>query len=206
MREVNDPVVSGVRQDPEVAVRTATVLFTDLRGFSALAEKLADDPVTLLKVVNVHLAGVVRAILKCEGVVEKFVGDGVFVTFGAHEDMPGHGEQALAAALAVVGSNEAMNRRKAAEWGFRLEVGVGMATGKVVVGPIGPAERSELGVLGDVVNIAARLVERAKPGEVLLTASVYAAIADHVRAELVGLSPVRGRTGELEIYRISLLG
>lgn len=206
MREVNDRVVSGVREEPDAAVRTATVLFTDLRGFSALAEKLADDPVTLLKVVNVHLAGVVRAILRCEGVVEKFVGDGVFATFGAHGDLPGHGEQALAAALAVVGSNEAMNRRNAPEWGFRLEVGVGMAAGKVVVGPIGPAERSELGVLGDAVNVASRLVERAKPGEVLLTAGVYAAIADHVRAELVGLSAVRGRTGELEIYRISLLG
>lgn len=188
------------------AVRTATALFTDLRGFSGLAQRFADDPVALLGVVNIHLAGVVRSILRCGGVVEKFVGDGVLATFGAHEDIPGHAEQALAAALGVVGSNEAMNRRYAAEWGFRLEVGVGMAAGKVVVGPVGPPERSELGILGDSVNIAARLVERAKPGEVLLTAGVYAAIADHVRAELVGLSAVRGRTGELEIYRISLLG
>lgn len=197
--------------DPEedhgdVLVRTATALFTDLRGFTGLGERFADDPAGLLAIVNTHLTVVVRAIQKCGGTVEKFVGDGVFATFGAHSELPEHAERALAAGMACVGANEALNRRKAQEWGFRLDVGIGMATGKMVVGTIGAPERSERGVLGDPVNIAARLVERARAGELLLTDSVYRAIADHIRADMAGLSAVRGRRGTVNIYRISLLG
>jgi adenylate cyclase len=189
----------------EAVVHTATALFTDLRGFTGLGERYADDPAGLLAIVNAHLTVAARAIMKCGGTVEKFVGDGVFATFGAHFKLPEHAERALAAGMACVGANEALNRRNAAAWGFRLDVGVGIATGKVVVGNIGAPERSEYGILGDPVNIAARLVERAKAGELLITDGVYGAIAEHVRADLAGLSPVRGRRAEVNVYRISLL-
>lgn len=192
-------------QPPEAVVRTATSLFTDLRGFTGLAERLADDPAALLAVVNAHLEAVVRAIRYCGGTVEKFLGDGVFATFGSRGDQPDHRERALAAALALVGANEALNRRRAEAWGFRLQVGVGVAAGKVVVGSVGPPERSELGILGDSVNIAARLVALARPGEVLLAASVYDGISERVLGELVGNLGVRGRAGEVEVYRIALL-
>ena len=98
---------------PQAVSREATVLFSDLRGFSALAEAYADDPASLLELVNTHLAAVVRAVLHCGAVVEKFVGDGVFATFGAHSDMPDHYERGMAAALAVVGANEAMTDARA---------------------------------------------------------------------------------------------
>jgi adenylate cyclase len=191
---------------PPLAVsREATVLFTDLRGFSALGEIYADDPASLLNLVNVHLSAVVRAILRCGAIVEKFVGDGIFATFGAHGELPDHYERGLAAALAVVGANEAMNRRYADDWGFRLDVGVGVASGKVVTGLVGVGERSELAVLGDSVNIAARLVAQARSGEILLAASTYQQVAGKVRGELLGMSPVRGRSGEIEIYRFLVI-
>jgi adenylate cyclase len=190
---------------PAPEVRVATVLFTDLRGFTALAERFVDDPAGLLAVVNEHLTAAVRAITRCGGAIEKFVGDGVMATFGARGDIGNHRDRALAAGLAVIGANEALNHRRAAAWGFRLEVGVGVAAGKLVVGAIGSAERSELGVLGDPVNVAARLVTDARPGEILLADSVYRELAESVRADLLTRSPVRGRDGELEIYRIALL-
>jgi adenylate cyclase len=190
---------------PSPEVRVATVLFTDLRGFTSLAERFADDPAGLLAVVNEHLGAAVRAITRCGGAVEKFVGDGVMATFGARGDIGNHRDCALAAGLAVIGANEALNHRRANAWGFRLEVGVGVAAGKLVVGAIGSAERSELGVLGDPVNIAARLVTDARPGEILLSESVYRELAESVRADLLTRAPVRGRDGELEIYRIGLL-
>ncbi len=192
-------------QLPPPEVRVATVLFTDIRGFSALAERFADDPAGLLDVVNEHLAVAVRAITRCGGIVEKFVGDGVMATFGARGDIGNHRDRALAAGLGVVGANEALNHRRAADWGFRLEVGVGAAAGKLVVGGIGSAERSELGVLGDPVNVASRLVTDARPGEILLADSVYHELAESVRADLLSRAPVRGRDGEVEIYRITLL-
>jgi class 3 adenylate cyclase len=190
---------------PDAVARKATVLFTDLRGFSALTESYAEDPATLLGIVNIHLSAVVRAILRCGAIVEKFVGDGVFATFGAHGDMPDHYERGLAAALAVVGANEAMNRRYADEWGFRLDVGVGVASGKVVTGLVGVGERAELAVLGDAVNIAARLVASARSGEILLAASTYQQVAGKIRGELLGMSPIRGRSGEVEIYRLVVI-
>jgi len=186
-------------------VREATALFTDLRQFTHLAEVFASDPAALLSVVNEHLTVAVRAVSRCGGIVEKFVGDGLLATFGARADQPDHRERALAAALGVVGANEALNRRRSNEWGFRLEVGVGAAAGPIVVGRVGSAERAELGVLGDPINIAARLVARAAAGEVLLAESVYAGLAATVRADLLGRSAVRGRDGELNIYRVAAL-
>ena len=189
----------------EPSVREATALFTDLRHFTHLAEAFMDNPAGLLEVVNANLAVALRAVTYCAGVVEKFVGDGLLATFGARTDQPDHHERALAAALGVVGANEALNRRRAAEWGFRLEVGVGAAAGPMVVGRIGSADRAELGVLGDPINVAARLVARAAPGEVLLAESVYKGLTATVCADLLGRSAVRGRDGELNVYRIAVL-
>ncbi|MBI4492895.1 MAG: hypothetical protein HY690_08900 [Chloroflexi bacterium] len=191
---------------PLITVRTASVLFTDLRGFTGLAERFADDPADLLIIVNEHLSAVVRAIAGCGGVIEKFVGDGVLATFGARTELPGHRERAIAAAVEAVYANELLNRRRAPRWGFRLEVGVGVAIGKIVLGRIGPPERAELGVLGDPINVAARLVAQARPGEVLLAEGVYSKAEHGARAEFVGHFAVRGRVGGVGIYRLTPLG
>jgi adenylate cyclase len=200
------PDLQAVPDIPTPVVRTASILFTDIRGFSRLTERFGDDPAGLLDVLNAHLTKVIRSISICGGVIEKFVGDGVMATFGATDHQPDHVHRAMAAAIGLVGANEALNRRCAAGWGFRLEVGVGIASGPVVIGAVGSAQRSELGVLGDAVNIAARLVTHAGPGEVLMTGTVFRQVSDMLQSELTNQSAVRGRTGTLEIYRMSLLG
>lgn len=200
------PELSAWPKVPMPVLCTASILFTDLRGFTRLTERFAHDPAGLLEVLNAHLKKVLRSIAICGGVVEKFVGDGVMATFGASGHQPDHVGRAMAAAIGLIGANEALNRRCAADWGFRLEVGVGIASGPVVVGAVGSADRSELGVLGDSVNVAARLVTQAGPGEVLMTGTVYRAMEDMLQSELTTQSAVRGRSGRLEIYRMSLLG
>jgi len=191
---------------PLPVVCTASIMFTDLRGFTRLTERFEHDPAGLLGVLNTHLKKVLRSIAICGGVVEKFVGDGVMATFGADGNQADHVNRAMAAAIGLIGANEALNRKLAADWGFRLEVGVGVASGPVVIGAVGSAERSALGVLGDVVNVAARLVTGAGPGEVLMTGTVYRAVAAMLQSELTNQSAVRGRSGSLEIYRMALLG
>jgi len=191
---------------PAPVVWNATIMFTDLRGFTGLTERFANDPAGLLSVLNAHLGRVVRSIAICGGVVEKFVGDGVMATFGGSGIQSDHVDRAMAAAIGLVGANESMNRRHAGEWGFRLDVGVGIASGAVVIGAVGSPERSELGVLGDSVNVAARLVMHAGPGQVLMTGHVYRAVSAMLQSELTSQSAVRGRAGTLEIYRMSLLG
>jgi adenylate cyclase len=191
---------------PTPVVWNATILFTDIRGFTGLTERFAHDPEGLLDVLNAHLTRVLRSIAICGGVVEKFVGDGVMATFGAGGEQSDHVDRAMAAAIGIVGANEALNRRCAGDWGFRLDVSVGIASGAVVIGSVGSNDRSEIGVLGDAVNIGARLVMHAGPGEVLMTGTVYRAVSDMLQSELTTQSTVRGRTGSLEIYRMSLLG
>lgn len=200
------PTLPAGRDFPIPVVRPVSILFTDIRGFSRLTEQFVHDPAGLLDVLNAHLKRVIRSISICGGVVEKFVGDGLMATFGASDDQPDHVDRAMAAAIGLVGANEALNRRTAALWGFRLEVGVGIASGPVVIGAVGSAECSELGVIGDAVNVAARLVMHAGPGEVLMTGTVYREVADMLQSELTNQSAVRGRSGTLEIYRMSLLG
>lgn len=204
--EDRDPGLLAGPAVPMPVVWTASILFTDLRGFTGLTERFAHDPAGLLDVLNAHLKKVIRSISVCGGVVEKFVGDGVMATFGASGHQSDHVERAMAAAIGLIGANEALNRRCAADWGFRLEVGVGIASGPVVIGAVGSADRSELGILGDAVNVAARLVTHAGPGEVLMTGTVYHAVAGMLQSELTNQSAVRGRSGSLEIYRMSFLG
>ena len=202
----NGPDLSAWPKVPMPVLCTASILFTDLRGFTRLTERFAHDPAGLLEVLNSHLKKVLRSIAICGGVVEKFVGDGVMATFGASGDEDDHVGRGMAAAIGLIGANEALNRRSAADWGFRLDVGVGIASGPVVVGAVGSVDRSELGVLGDAVNVAARLVTQAGPGEVLMTGTVYRAMEKMLQSELTSQSAVRGRSGRLEIYRMSLLG
>jgi adenylate cyclase len=206
MYEIPGPSVRAWPAIPMPVLCTASILFTDLRGFTRLTERFAHDPAGLLDILNAHLKRVLRSIAICGGVVEKFVGDGVMATFGASGHQADHVDRAMAAAIGLIGANEALNRRSAADWGFRLEVGVGLASGPVVIGAVGSADRSELGILGDAVNVSARLVTQAGPGEVLMTGTVYRAVAGMLQSELTNQSAVRGRSGRLEIYRMSLLG
>jgi adenylate cyclase len=206
MYEIRGPGLQTWPAIPMPVLATASILFTDIRGFTGLTERFAHDPAGLLEVLNSHLKRVLRSISICGGVVEKFVGDGVMATFGASDHQADHVDRAMAAAIGLIGANESLNRRSAADWGFRLEVGVGIASGPVVIGAVGSADRSELGVLGDAVNVAARLVTHAGPGEVLMTGTVYRAVAGMLQSELTNQSAVRGRSGRLEIYRMSLLG
>src|SRR5204862_7926336 len=113
-----------------------------------------------------------------------------------------HPTRALAAAIAIIGANEALNRRRSAEWGFRLEVGVALCSGRIVVGTMGPPERCELGIIGDPVNVASRLAAVAGPSEVLLSESTYQAVAGQVSADILGARPIRGRTGTIPLYRL----
>jgi adenylate cyclase len=199
------PVKLRTAVAPAPVVREITALFTDLRGFTRLSERLRSDPTFLLEVLNAHMAVVVRSIASCGGTTEKFVGDGVMATFGARADVSDHAARAMAAAIGIVGANEALNRRRAAGWGFRLKVGIGVASGPVVIGAIGSPERWELGVIGDAVNIAARLASRSRGDDVLMTGTVYNEVASTLQMELTSQTVVRGRSGSLEIYRLPLL-
>ncbi|MDP8905048.1 MAG: adenylate/guanylate cyclase domain-containing protein [Chloroflexota bacterium] len=147
--------------------RTVTVVFADLAGSTALAERL--DPEEVRLVVGDAVGHMVRAVESFGGTVKDLAGDGCLALFGApvaHEDDP---ERAVLAALRIARELESYGREVARSWGIEgLAARVGVATGPVVVGMVGAGARTEYAAFGDTVNVAARLQSAAAPGQVLV--------------------------------------
>ena len=142
--------------------RVVSVLFCDIRGFTALAERL--PPETVIALLNEHMAALTRIVYEHQGVVDKFMGDLIMAVFGAPLR---HGDDALHAAqcaLRMIEQRRALNRTAAQP----IEVGIGLATGEVVAGCMGSVDRVDYTVLGRRVNLASRLCGQARPGEILI--------------------------------------
>ena len=151
--------------------RQVTVLFADISGFTALAERLGPEELhETMRTVWDLIAADIRI---NDGIIEKYIGDAVVAAFGAVGDETAlHPEQAQRAALAILAALERANERIGERTERRLALRVGVNTGIAVTGAIGDRE-SEFGVLGDAVNVAARLEQAAEPGEVLVGDATY---------------------------------
>ncbi|HEX9095094.1 MAG TPA: adenylate/guanylate cyclase domain-containing protein [Candidatus Dormibacteraeota bacterium] len=179
---------------PTTERRRVTIVFADLVGFSALAERL--DPEHLNALVTETLRELTAEVERRGGSVENFAGDALVAIFGApqaHEDDP---ERAVAAAVAI---RDAIVHRSQAT-ATPLQVRVGVNSGLVVAGATGDGRQT--GVLGDAVNIAARLQQAAGPGEVLVAASVWRRVRERYEAHHIGLLEVKGRGQPVEAYRV----
>jgi len=174
--------------------RVVTVLFADLVGFTTLAEHL--DPEELRGLMTATLAELTEEVERREGWVEKFIGDAIVAVFGApvtHEDDP---ERAVETALAML---EAVRRRsEATPSPLRLRIGIN--SGLVVAGAVG--DGTQTGVMGDAVNVAARLQQGAGEGEVMLSASTWRRVRNTFEAEPAGALEVKGRGQPVETYRL----
>jgi len=177
----------------------ATILFSDIRGFSSLAERL--PPREVAEVVGRHLAAMVEVVTSHGGVLDKFAGDAVMAVFGAPRPAADHTRRALACAAAMQRRQLALN--DAAEHAAlpAFQIGIGINTGTVIAGTLGGPGRLDYTVLGDAVNIAQRLQSEAVGGEILAAAvTVRQAGADG--AEPVGRKRLKGRQELVEVYRI----
>jgi class 3 adenylate cyclase/DNA-binding NarL/FixJ family response regulator len=175
----------------------ATILFSDIRGFSTLAERLSAREVAGL--LATHLAAMAEVVLDHGGTIDKFAGDAVMAVFGAPDPIPDHAERGLRCALAMQARQGELNAEATGE--ELLHIGIGVNTGTVVAGTVGGGGRLEYTVLGDAVNVAQRIQTEAGAGEVMATAATIAA-APHVRAEPVGPVSVKGRTEPVELCRV----
>jgi len=200
-------IVTRIR--PRVAVQTAcvTVLFADLRGYTGMAERLpAARVVPLLDEFFGILAGVVE---KGGGTVFHMAGDGMMAGFGVNQEKGNGAQQALTAGHDMLEAFEPV----AARWRRRLSIdagiGVGLHLGEVALGVLGPSRHKRTTLVGDTVNVAARLCSRARAGEVLFSCTVAAALDDATTASgVVGARPflqlpqfeLRGRRGPIDIW------
>ena len=176
--------------------KTITVLFCDLAESTALGERL--DPESLQRVLGRYFQQTREVLERHEGTVQKFIGDAVVGVFGIprlHED---DALRAARAAIEVQTDLAELNQELEREWGVTLQVRIGVNTGEVVAG--NPAVGSAL-VLGDAVNVAARLQQAAAPGEVLLGQATWQLVRDAVQAEPVAPLAVRGKADRVAAWR-----
>lgn len=187
--------------------RAVTVMFTDIVGFTALAETMPAPRVAAL--LNEHF-GMVDQYVEAEGgIVDKYIGDAVMAFWGAPDDQPDHARRACRAALAVMRALQADNRRRRREGLPLLRLRIGIHSGSVVVGDIGGPGRINYTVIGDTVNIAQRLEGLARdlgePDEdvvVALSGETAASLDGHFTVARIGWRDVPGRHAQIEVYQL----
>ena len=190
---------------PDTAIEpqevVVTVLFSDIRGFSTIAERLGAREVA--SVVGRHLSAMAEVVAAHGGTIDKFQGDAVMAIFGAPEPLEGHAERALLCAIAM---QERQTELNVTGWDVadlpEMGVGIGVNTGQVIAGTVGGGGRLEYTVVGDAVNVASRLQNEAEGGEIVATASTVAA-APGVVCVSIGSRHVKGREEPVEVFRVT---
>jgi PAS domain S-box-containing protein len=202
-RYVAPTVVQGLLADPKrVALggdrQLVTILFADLHGFTKLSEELA--PEELVKVLNDYLSLAYQAILRYEGTVDKFLGDGLMAIFNAPLLQPDHAWRAARAALAL--QREIVQYAPPGSERARLTFRVGLHTGEAVVGNIGTRELMNYTAVGDTVNVAKRLQENAEGNQILLSRSTHELIQNKIVVRAREKLLVRGRETPVEVFEL----
>lgn len=180
---------------------TVTVLMSDVRGYSTIAEQI--DPSALAGQLNEHRREMNRAIIGSGGNVWQFVGDAVMGVFGAPFPQEDHADRAIGAALAMHAAQAEVNERWRDEGLPPFELGIGLSTGEVAAALLGSEERCEYTVVGDTVNLAQRLQDMARPGGyTLLSEATYSSLSSPPGAERLEPFTVKGRQAPVVAYRI----
>jgi len=190
------PALSGER-------REVSVLVSDIRGFTTLSEKLPAERVAAQ--LNDYFPAMVGAIFAHRGTVDDFIGDGILAVFGAPLSDQDHARHAAQAAVAMQRGLEALNHGWEARGLPTLRMGIGIHTGVVFAGNVGSPERVKYTVIGDVVNVTARLegVNKELGTTLLLTEEARVAIGDGVETRYRGEVPVKGRAEPLRVYELT---
>ncbi len=178
-----------------------TVMFTDVRGFTSFAE--GRDPETVAAAVNTILEHAAQSVLRFGGVIDKFLGDGMMAVFGTDDGSADHELAAMYAAQDILDTGGEAELTLLFT-GMPVGLGVGISTGDVVVGPVGPEFRREATVLGDTVNLAARLCGEARAGEVLVSARTYQKIQDRVEVLSLRDALLKGKRFPQRVYSVRL--
>ncbi len=208
-RYVSSQVLDQIIADPDFLKKLGgerkilTVLFSDIRGFTPLSEALAPEEVITL--LNDYLDGMTEIIFLNNGIIDKFIGDAIMAVWGALQVNMTPAEQAYYAVKAAVEMQEKLTELQV-KWTAlgrkTVQVGIGINTGAVVVGNIGSTQRIEYTVIGDNVNIAARMEENAKPGQTLISNTTYNLIQHYVKANKLEPMKVKGKTKLLHVYEV----
>jgi class 3 adenylate cyclase/CheY-like chemotaxis protein len=193
-------IVKGGAEDPlKSHRRQISVVFIDLRGFTAFAE--TNEPEEVMDVLWEYHAELGPLILKHEGTLERFTGDGMIVFFNDPVLVPNPDERAVRMAVAMR-DRVATLQTKWTNRGYTLGMGAGITSGYTTIGAIGFEGRRDYAAIGTVPNLAARLCDQARPGQILISQRLYSVVEALVEAESVGELSFKGFHRRLQTYNI----
>lgn len=180
----------------------ATILFADIRSFTTYAEQ--NDAKEVLETLNEYFAAMFEPIASHDGIVNQILGDGLMALFGTISRKGDHREQAVLTAIEMLKAQEELNQKRIAENRTRIDIGIGIASGNVMVGYAGTQHRATYTCVGDTVNLAARIENytREVNRQILIDAYTRVQLPDSIPVISLGKITPKGKTLPVEIYSV----
>ncbi|HHL39553.1 MAG TPA: adenylate/guanylate cyclase domain-containing protein [Deltaproteobacteria bacterium] len=204
---VSPQLLSEILRDPEKLKlggekRDVTVLFSDIRGFTSLSERLKPDE--LVALLNAYLSPMTRIVLDEEGMLDKYIGDAVMAIFNAPVPVKDHQLRACNAAVSMVEKLAELNAAWKRQGLPELDIGIGVNCGEAVVGNMGAELKFDYTAIGDAVNLASRLegMNKLYGTRILISDSVHAAVNDRFLAREIDLVRVKGKARPCTVYEL----
>jgi adenylate cyclase len=205
---VSPSVVDQLLSDPDMQMlggkkQKITLLFTDIRGFTSMAEQMS--PEEIVGLLNEYFSQMSELILTYQGTLDKFMGDAIMALYGAPIIKMDDSLRAVTTAVEMQKVVNQINESRAAEGLQTIAMGIGLNTGECIVGNIGSEKRLEYTAIGDSVNIASRLCSAAKGGQILISESTYLEMAEMIDVKVLDPINVKGKADALKIYEVTKL-
>jgi len=182
------------------AKRQVVVLFSDIRGFTQISERMSPDEIAGL--LTDYFTEMVEIVFRYGGTLDKFMGDALMALWGAPIARIDDADRATRAAIGMQQALRQLNVRWQQQGRPALAVGIGLNAGEVFAGNIGSERRLEYTVIGDAVNVAARLCSQAGPGEILIAEPLHAILSQPPPVSALTPVPLRGKSRPVPVYRI----
>src|SRR5690606_33759115 len=200
--QVADAVLSGGAPVALASTRrNLTVLFSDIRGFTEMSERM--EPEELVEALNEYFTVMTDIVFRHGGTLDKYLGDGILSFFGDPIPFEDHAGRAVATAFEMRDALAVLRERWLVDFDEELDIGVGISTGYVTVGNMGSPTRTEYTVVGNHVNLASRLASKAPPGHVLIAERTMAAVRDEVDGVLVEEIKLKGIRRPIRIFDVT---
>jgi len=199
--EIVEELVEGkIELELGGSMRDITVLFVDIRGFTALSE--ISPPENVVKMVNRYLGLTSASIQNNGGMIDKYIGDATMAIFNAPNTLKNHPLCACKAALAMKNGATKIHTEILAEFGVDLQFGIGINTGNAVIGNMGCDFRMDYTAIGDTVNTAARLEKNSSKGQIIISDATYQQVKDYVKVTDLGILNVKNKQVGIHIYSL----
>ncbi len=180
--------------------RTVTIVMTDLRGFTAISERL--EPERVVQMLNAYFEIMVELVLKYNGTINEIIGDALLIIFGAPQEMPDRARRAIACAIEMQNAMAEVNAQNRRQGLPQLQMGIGLNEADVIVGNIGSSRRSKYTVVGSGVNMTSRIESYTVGGEILVSESVRHAAGEVLRIDSQRDVLPKGAEAPLRIYEV----